>query len=107
GHMTQSQNARGMRHALDQKHARHDRVIGKMTEEMRLVEGDIFDSDTVIFAADVDDPVDHDKRIAVRKEPQDLADIGAFEDLAAHSSVSALPALRAALSRRTSRRSMA
>ena len=104
-HLTQAQHTRGLRHALDQEHARHHRVVGKMTEEMRLVESDVFDPDAVILAANVDDAVDHDKGVAMRKEPQDLPDIGALKRLAAHSSVPS--SLREALSRRTRRRTMA
>src|SRR6266568_3236578 len=57
-----------------------------MTEEMRFVEGDIFNADAMVLAADVDDAIDHDKGIAVRQQPQDLMDVGDLKGLAAHSS---------------------
>src|SRR6516164_5810362 len=69
---------------------------------MRLVERHVFDSDAVILAANIDDAIDHEKRVAMRQQPQDFADIGDLDRLAAHSS--APSALRL---RRTRRRSVA
>src|SRR5271156_2843574 len=95
-HVAQAQHARGLRHTLDHQHARHDRVAGKMAEEMRLVEGDILDADAMLVAAHVDDTVDHEKRVAVRQQPQDFADIGDAEGFYVHpSSPSVLPRPRA------------
>jgi len=41
-----------------------------MPEKLRLVERDVFDSDAVFLAADVDDAIDHDEGIAMRQKPQ-------------------------------------
>src|SRR6516164_9078067 len=55
---------------------------------MRLVERHVFDSDAVILAANIDDAIDHEKGVAMRQQPQDFADIGDLDRLAAHSSAS-------------------
>ena len=44
---------------------------GKMPEKLRLVDGHVLDADARLVAADVDDAVDHQERIAVRQQPQD------------------------------------
>src|SRR5215472_12680509 len=69
---------------------------------MRLVERHVFDSDAVILAVNIDDAIDHEKGVAMWQQPQDFADIGDLDRLAAHSS--APSALRL---RRTRRRSVA
>src|SRR5262249_48330251 len=101
-HLAKAQNARGLRHAFNQQHSRHDRVVGEVAEKMRLVERHVFDSDAVILAANIDDAIDHDKGIAMRQQPQDFADIGDLDRLAAPSSASSALRLR-----RTRRRSVA
>ena len=68
-----------LRHAFDQQHAGHDRMVGKMTLELRLVEGHVLDADAGFVAADVDDPVDQQKRIAMRQRFQELQDVHRFE----------------------------
>jgi hypothetical protein len=40
---------------------------------MRLVHRLILDADAMLLAAHVDDAVDHEKRIAVRRQPDDIA----------------------------------
>src|SRR6516162_10214865 len=64
---------------------------------MRLVERHVFDSDAVILAANIDDAIDHEKGVAMQ-QPQDFADIGDLDRLAAHSS--APPSLRLPRTRR-------
>ena len=65
-HLTQAQHARGLRHAFDQEHARHHRITGKMPGKLRFVDGDVLDADAVLLAADIDDAIDHEKRVAMR-----------------------------------------
>src|SRR5215470_14767465 len=69
---------------------------------MRLIERHVFDSDAVILAANIDDAIDHEKGVAMRQQPQNFADIGDLDRLAAHSSVPSVLRLR-----RTRRRSVA
>src|ERR1700730_3644428 len=100
--MAQAQDTRSLRHAFDKKHAGHHRVVGKVTKEMRFVEGNVFNADAMVLAADTDDSINHDKGIAMRQQPQYFANVGDLEALAAHSSVPS--ALRP---RRTRRRMLA
>ena len=44
---------------LDDQHARHDRLLGEMAREMRLVDGHVLDADGRIVAVDLDDAIDH------------------------------------------------
>ena len=50
-HLPQTQHARRLRHALDHQHARHDRIVRKMSDELRLVDRDVLDADAVLVAA--------------------------------------------------------
>src|SRR6185312_757391 len=100
------QDAGGLRHALDQEHAGHHRVVRKVAEKLRLVDGDVLDADAGVVAADVDDAIDHDERVTVRQEPQDLADLGGLDRLRTRGRVhgppsSDLPAAWAGISPRT------
>ena len=45
--MIEHQGARGLGHGLDQQHARHHRLAGKMALEERLVDGDVLDRGAV------------------------------------------------------------
>ncbi len=62
-----------LRHALDQQDAGKDRPRREMARELRLVEGDVLDADAGLVAVDLDDPVDEQKRIAVRQQLEDSA----------------------------------
>ena len=55
-----------------------------MTEKLRLVDGDVLDADAAFVAADVDNAVNHDERIAMRQQPQNLADLDGFNAFAVH-----------------------
>ena len=57
-----------------------------MAEELRLVGGDVLDADAVLVAADFDDAVDQQERIAVRKRGEDFANPYGLKRLAAHVS---------------------
>ena len=54
-------------------------LAGKWPMELRLVEGDVLDADRRLVAVDLDDAVDHQERIAVRQQLQDLLDVGRLE----------------------------
>src|SRR5581483_9266723 len=69
----------GLGHALDDQYPGKDRLIGKMTEELRLVDGDILDADGALVPDHFDDAVDHQKRIAVRQQFEYLGDTGRLE----------------------------
>ena len=87
-HRADAKRAGGLRHALQHQHARHHRIVGKMAEELRLVGGDVLDADAVFVAADFDDAVDQQERIAVRKRGEDFANPDGLKRLAAHVSIS-------------------
>src|SRR3977135_3322705 len=86
--------ARGLRHALDQEDARKHRIAREMSEELRLVGGDVLDADGGFIAADLDDLVHHQERIAMGKRAEQLLDIGRADGLPGHlsSPVSSRPA---------------
>ena len=66
-----------------------------MAEELRFVGGNVLDADRVVVAAHLDDAIDHEERIAMRQQPQDVVNAGSAEALAGHaSSPSGLPSLR-------------
>src|SRR2546430_3515065 len=60
-----AKNARGLRHALDQKNTWHDRTLREMPLELRLVDTDILDADAKFVAPRLDHAVNHQERIAV------------------------------------------
>src|SRR6516162_1652412 len=72
-------SACSLRHALDQQHARKYRVAGKMPGELRLVEGDVLDAYGRFIAADLDNAIHHQKRIAMRQGFEDHRDVGILE----------------------------
>ena len=73
-----AQGAGGLRHRLDDEHARHHRPAGEMAHELRLVDGDVLDADAVFVAARLDDAVDEQERIAMRKHLQEALDVETF-----------------------------
>src|SRR3954466_14728998 len=50
-----------------------------MTLKLRLVEGNIFDADPALVSTNINDPVDHQERIAMRQRTQNFRDAGRFE----------------------------
>src|ERR1700676_195840 len=66
---------RRLRHGFDHHHARIYRALRKMTEERQFVEGNVLDADAAAIASDVDDPIDQQHRVAVRKRLEDVVDI--------------------------------
>src|SRR3977135_1991141 len=60
-------HARRLRHALDHQHAGKHWIARKMTEELRLIIGDVLNSDGEFVAPYPDDAVDHQKRVTMRE----------------------------------------
>src|SRR5882724_6260119 len=56
-------------------YSRHDWMTGEMPLEKRLVNRDGFHARNFIFALEADDPVNHQKRVAVRKDLQHFASV--------------------------------
>src|SRR5215472_5519023 len=69
------ENRARLRQRLDQQHARHHRMLRKMTGEIGFVEGDVLERyDAALFQ--LDDPIDQQKRIAMRQQPQYAGKLG-------------------------------
>src|SRR6516164_1010080 len=73
--MTHAKRACRLRHALDQQHARHDRIARKVALEIRLVRRDVLDPSGRAVSIHVDNAIDKEKRVAMR---QQLEDVGGF-----------------------------
>src|SRR5207244_7832220 len=58
-------------------YSRHDWMTGEMPLEKRLVNRDGFHARNFIFALEADDPVNHQKRVAVRKDLHHFASVQA------------------------------
>src|ERR1700716_382371 len=68
-------DASGLCHGFDHHHPGIDRPLGKMTRKRRLVDRHVLDPDTAVVAPDIDDPVDQQHRIAMRKRLEDGIDV--------------------------------
>src|SRR6516165_12798017 len=68
----EAEHTGGLCHALDEKHAGKHRVAGKVAEKVRLVDGDVLNTDHRLVATQFDDAVHHQERIAVRQRLEDL-----------------------------------
>src|SRR4051812_33693843 len=64
-----------LRHSLHHQHAGHDGISREMSLKKRLIDGHIFQRDKTLLRLELRDPVDQQKRVAVRKKLQDLLDI--------------------------------
>ena len=60
-------NGRGLSDAFEHQYARKDRAIGKMAFEEWFVDGDIFERRQAFPRRQADDPIDEQKRIAMRE----------------------------------------
>ena len=74
GMLLQHQDARGLRHGLDDQHAGHHRKIGEVAREKRLVGGDVLDPDDA-FGFHFYDAVHQQKRVAMGQNRPDLVDV--------------------------------
>src|SRR6266851_4957393 len=61
----------GLRHRLDDQHARHDRTGREMALEIVFVDRHVLDAGRLLVRHHVDDLVDHQKRMAVRDHLHD------------------------------------
>src|SRR4030095_10188055 len=68
-------NTGHLRHRFYLHYSRHDWVTGKMPLKKRLVNRDGFYGRNFIFALEADDPVNHQKRVAVRKDLHHFASV--------------------------------
>jgi hypothetical protein len=73
------QHGRGLRHALDDQHARHHRVLREVALEEVLVDGDVLDADGGGALHDIHDAVHHQEGKAVRNGVHDARDVVGFD----------------------------
>src|SRR6516225_5971516 len=71
----EAEHTGGLGHALDEKNAGKHRVAGKVAEKVRLVDGDVLNTDHRLVATQLDDAVHHQERVAVRQRLEDFGDI--------------------------------
>src|ERR1043166_569720 len=64
----QRQNRTALRECFDHAHTRHYRGAGKMALEKRFVGADLLDADDALKRGEFDDPIDEQKRIAMRQK---------------------------------------
>src|SRR5580704_10380055 len=55
-----------------------------MAHELGLVDRNVLDADGALIAINIHNAIDHDERIAMRKQPQDLANLDRIEAFGAH-----------------------
>ena len=70
------QQAAGLRQRLDDQHARHDRVLGEVTVEERLVDADILvGANGLAFDIQLGNAIHQQEGIAVRQVFANLVDV--------------------------------
>src|SRR5581483_1287027 len=74
-----AQGARRLSQPLDDQNARHDRELGEVPLEERLVDGDALDADGADVGVHLDDLVDQQERIAMRQQLHHARDVGRAE----------------------------
>src|SRR5687767_7059962 len=72
--LEQSQNRTRLSHGFNGQYAGHDSRTWKMPIEKRLIDGDILERDDPFIRIDLDDAVDQEKRVSMRKNPHNLGD---------------------------------
>src|SRR5688572_23273274 len=70
----EEQHSSHLRHGLDDEYSGHDRMPGKMPLKERLVDRHVLDADHPLSFFDLENAIDEEKRISVRKHPHDLFD---------------------------------
>jgi hypothetical protein len=60
-------DGRGLRHRLDDEHARHHREVREVPGKERLVDGDVLDRRDAHVLLEGDDAIDEEERVAVRQ----------------------------------------
>src|SRR5438876_3344005 len=71
----EQKNTGHLRHRFDLHYSRHDWMTGEMPLKKRLVNRDGFYGRNFVFALEADDPVNHQKRVAVRKDLHHFATV--------------------------------
>src|SRR5206468_8404323 len=71
----EQKNTGHLRHRFYLHHSRHDWMTGEMPLKKLLVNRDGFYGCNFIFALEADDPVNHQKRVAVRKDLHHFASV--------------------------------
>src|SRR5438067_838747 len=71
----EQKNTGHLRHRFYLHYSRHDWMTGEMPLKKRLVNRDGFYGRNFIFALEADDPVNHQKRVAVRKDLHHFASV--------------------------------
>src|SRR6266568_3369691 len=71
----EQENTGHLCHRFYLHYSRHHWMTGEMPLEKRLVNGDGFHACNFIFALEADDPVNHQKRVAVRKDLHHFASV--------------------------------
>src|SRR5580704_13856574 len=74
-HFVEEQKAGRLRHGFQNQDAGHNRIAGKMALKEMFVDGDVFDSDDMLFSFHFLDHVDEKKWIAVRKDGLNRVDV--------------------------------
>src|SRR4030095_3936657 len=69
----EQKNTGYLRHGFYLHYSRHDWMTGEMPLKKRLVNRDRFYGRNFVFALEADDPVNHQKRVAVRKDLHNFA----------------------------------
>src|SRR4029078_9402859 len=75
GHFGQRERAASLRDGFYDEHSGHDRRAGKVADKKRLIDGDVLDRHDALLAREVDDAVDEQHRVAMRKNPHDVVDV--------------------------------
>ena len=68
----QDRDAGGLGQGLDHQDAGHDRAPREVAGELRLVGADLLDPDRAPPRLELDDAIDEEERVAVRKDPHDV-----------------------------------
>src|SRR6202034_2355171 len=71
-HFGEQQSPAGLGDRFHNQHSRHDRQSREMPGKKRLVDSYILDSDDALLALQLQHAVNQEKRIAMRKDAQDL-----------------------------------
>src|SRR5262249_8443026 len=72
--VAQEEHRAALRHRFHDQHTRHDRRAGEMSLEELLVRGHVLDADDLLSFLELEDAVDEQHRVAMRKNFHDLVD---------------------------------
>ena len=72
---SERQQRGGLRHRLEDQHARHHRAVREMADEERLVDRDVLERLDALARFDLEHPVDQQERVAVRQLLEYFVDV--------------------------------